>query len=157
MWNIWSVFRSQLSAQGAAKWNLANLLHFSARWWNPSIFTELWKGEQQRTMGTNLHTLSALLQRGPFMLLSYRWIYLAYIDLLVGLEVPPPQSLPPLKVLSSVNGEEKRRMVCSSLKALTCAATSTVTVSPQWPWHGNSAYCSCWTGAEWKLRARDGT
>lgn len=36
----------------------------------------------------NLRTLSTLLQWRPFMLLSDQWIYLAYTDLLVGLEVP---------------------------------------------------------------------
>lgn len=81
MQNIWSVFRFQVSAKGTAKWNLANLL---------GIHLERVVSDR----GTNLHTLSTLLQWRPFMLLSYRWIYLACADLLVGLEVPPKASNP---------------------------------------------------------------
>lgn len=83
MWNIWSVFRSPVSAKGAAKWNLANLL---------GIHLE----RVVSSRATNLHTLSTLLQWRPFMLLSYRWIYLAYADLQAGLEVPP-KACNPLK------------------------------------------------------------
>lgn len=81
MWNIWTVFRFQVTVKGAAKWNLANLL---------GIHLE----RVVSSRGTNLHTLSTLWQWRPLMLLSYRWIYLAYTDLLVGLEVPPKVSNP---------------------------------------------------------------
>lgn len=148
MRNIWSVFLFfEVSVKGAAKWNLANLV---------GIHLE----RVVSSRGTNLYTLSTLRLVRPFMLLSYRWIYLAYTDLLVGLEVPRKDSNPLKFSLSCTSRKENKiSKGCAVFffSALTCAATFTVTISPKRRWHGNSAYCRLWTGAEWKPWAREGT
>lgn len=128
IWNICSV-----SAKGAAKWRLANLLgiHFE---------------RLVSSRGTNQHTLSTLLQ-WPFMLLSNRWIYLAYTDLLVGLEVASKTPTPLKFSIYCTSPKTNKKSECF-FKALTCTPTSTVTISLKWPWHRNSTYCRLWTGAE---------
>lgn len=85
MRNIWSVFRFHVSAEGAAKWNLASLL---------GIHLE----RVVSSRGTNLHTLSTLLQRRAFMffLLSMN---LSRLHWFIGWPGSAPQSLRPPKVL----------------------------------------------------------
>lgn len=57
---------------------------------------------------SNQRTLSTLLQWRPFMLLSDQWIYLAYTDLLVGLEVPPKTFHPLWFLISCTSRKENK-------------------------------------------------
>lgn len=70
--------------------------------------------ERGNSGGLNLHTLSTLLQWRPFMLLFYRWIHLAYTDLLFGLKVHPKVSNPlKLSLFCTSPKENKIREWCA--------------------------------------------
>lgn len=114
----------------------------------------LWPAEERPAHLVHITTTAA------FYVAFYQWIYLTYADLLVGLEVhlqtlQPPKALPLLhKLKGRFKKKKKKKSECCALflffRALTCTPTSTVTASPQRPWHGNIAYCQIWTGAERK-------